>query len=184
MSFADLIIRFTSLHHLNLTGSVGLLSGPGLVEIASHCTQLRKLDLRASILKDEDFTILDRLSSSLEELSIEDATDLGPLGMRTIWGLTGLQSLQLTIWNRLEGCLSFEGQLQQLVCLRFREADFSDRELQAIAGKCPHLEELGLYRCYEISDAGMVGVFNCCKSLQTIELSYIGWDIFVFIFTI
>jgi len=109
------------------------------------------------------------------------ATDLGSRGMQTIYGLSGLQSLQLHFWgqdkNRPEEFLSFEGQLQQLVLLRLRAASLSDRELQAISGKCPHLEELELNHCYEISDAGMVGVHLCGDRTHSHQRGRLRWSV-------
>jgi hypothetical protein len=196
-SFAQAISRFTDLS--SLTANSWLLNSQGLVLIADKCRHLRKLNFFSSSLSadsiayvigrgegrlcelafdaydfvDQDYTILERLSSSLEQLEIQWAKNLGPLGLQTIWRLSYLRKLMIDF---VPGCgeeffLSAQDQLQQLVCLSLGDGVFSDLELLELARKCPRLEELKLRECASLTDPGLVSVFKCWKSLHTLQLA-------------
>jgi hypothetical protein len=176
-----------------------LLNSQGLVLIADKCRHLRKLKIFSQNLSvdsiayvigrgegrlcelsfcaidfvDYNYTILERLSSSLQQLDITWAENLGPLGLQTIWRLSCLRKLMIDF---VPGCgeeffLSAQDQLQQLVCLSLGDGVFSDLELLELARKCPRLEELKLRECASLTDPGLVSVFKCWKSLHTLQLA-------------
>ncbi len=197
-SFARAISRLTDL--LSLAVNVcSLLTSRGLMLIASHCRHLRKLDIRgnvtcnvdsiayvisqgegrlckisfnASNFVDLDYTVLARLSSSLEKLEIQWADNLGPIGLRTIWKLTSLRRLSINFVVHNEFYFSAQDQLEHLVCLHMMSGGFSDLELLSLGRTCPHLDELKMTSCNGITDGGLVFVFRYWQSLQRLQLAY------------
>jgi hypothetical protein len=198
VSFARAISRLTDL--LSLAVNVcSLLTSQGLMLIASHCRHLRKLDIRGNVtcnvdsiayvisqgegrlcklsfnardFVDQDYTVLARLSSSLEKLEIQWADNLGPRGLRTIWKLTSLRRLSINFVVHNEFYFSAQDRLEHLVCLHMMSGGFSDLELLSLGRTCPHLEELKMNSCNGITDGGLVSVFRYWQSLQRFKLAY------------
>jgi hypothetical protein len=176
-----------------------LLTSQGLMLIASHCRRLRKLHICANLpfsvdsiayvisqgegrlcklsfnardFVDQDYTVLARLSSSLEKLEIQCADNLGPRGLRTIWKLTSLRRLSIYFVIHNEFYFSAQDRLEHLVCLHMMSGGFSDLELLSLGRTCPHLEELKMNSCNGITDGGLVSVFRYWQSLQRFQLAY------------
>ncbi len=193
-SFARAISRLTDLLTLAVN-FCSLVTSQGLMLIASHCRHLRKLDICSNVsfivdsiayvisqgegrlsklsfcardFVDQDYTVLARLSSSLEKLDIQWADNLGSLGLRTIWKLTRLRRLTIYFLVHNEFYFSAQDRLDQLVCLHLENGGFSDLELLSLGKTCPHLEELKVNACNRITDDGLVSVF---RSLQRLTLA-------------
>jgi hypothetical protein len=196
-SFARAISRLTDLLTLAVN-FCSLLTSQGLMLIASHCRRLRKLDICSNVpfsvdsiayvisqgegrlsklsfcardFVDQDYTVLTRLSSSLEKLDIQWADNLGPLGLQTIWKLTRLRRLTIYFLVHNEFYFSAQDRLDQLVCLHLENGGFSDLELLSLGRTCPHLEELKVNACNRITDDGLVSVFRYWQSLQRLTLA-------------
>ncbi|XP_059833780.1 protein AMN1 homolog [Hypanus sabinus] len=87
----------------------------------------------------------------------------------------GLQKLDLRDCN-----ITDQGLLMLQICTQLREINLSSTEcklsitsegLKVIASSCPHLSELCLRRCQNVSDEGIVALAQQCRMLQIINIS-------------
>ncbi|KAL4165000.1 hypothetical protein KRP22_003735 [Phytophthora ramorum] len=63
---------------------------------------------------------------------------------------------------------------QPIVRLNLAGADqITDKTAHLIAIACPHLKSLSLERAFKLTDSGILHIISCCRSLESLNLSYV-----------
>ncbi|XP_078447246.1 F-box/RNI-like superfamily protein [Wolffia australiana] len=170
--------KFTKLRVLSLRQNKPQLEDDAVECVATHCRDLRDLDLSKSLkLRDCSLYALAHGCPNLTTLNISGCSAFSDTALAyLVTSCRNLKSLNLCGCVRASSDRALQAiarSCQQLQCLNLGWCEgVTDKGVMALAFGCPDLRNLDLCGCVLITDESVVALAEGCPRLRSLDLYY------------